>query len=278
MEEKLRRHDATPNLESLHEVRLTAMMLDLVKSEGKMEAARLLGVNHKTLTAAADSGKVTPRLSDALEKVLLSRRLEALDQVRERVEELAGRLEALEEWAGSVVGEAAEVIVREAEDTGRRLPETPVAAASEVVSSQAEGTPDDLVDERRRERGSTAGRLLRTTGPSVVTMERQTGDEEVFGAAWPLVDEWRRLRQSHPTEGRSVSWLAAEERLRELEITLVEERQLTLPPDTDPWDSLGRREQVRWRVQTLERVRRERVMAQVRRWVRRVLTMGLWRK
>ena len=79
-------------------------------------------------------------------------------------------------------------------------------------------------------------------------------------------------------EGRGLSWLVDEERLRELEIALVGEHGLTMPPDTDPWDSLSRRTQVRWRTQTLERVRGERVRALVRRWVRRILTLGLWRK
>ena len=70
-------------------VRLTALLHDLMK-EGKLEAAQLLGVNHKTLLTTLDSGVLTPRLSDALEKVLLSRELEAFEKVRERVEEMGG--------------------------------------------------------------------------------------------------------------------------------------------------------------------------------------------
>ena len=108
-------------------------------------------------------------------------------------------------------------------------------------------------------------------------MEPQPGDEEVFGEAWPLVDEWRRLRTSHPAEGRGVEWLTNEERLRELEIALVGEHELTMPPDTYRWDSFGRRSQVRWRTETLERVRRQLVWAHVRRWIRRILTFNLWR-
>ena len=95
MEEKLVDGDATPNLESLQKVRLTALLHDLMK-EGKLEAAQLLGVNYKTLAAAVDSGTLTPRLSDALEKVLLSREIEAFEKVRERVDEMEGRVEAVE--------------------------------------------------------------------------------------------------------------------------------------------------------------------------------------
>ena len=87
-----------------------------------------------------------------------------------------------------------------------------------------------------------------------------------------------KAAERHPTEGKGVSWLTDEERLRELEIALVGEHGLTMPPDTDPWDSLSRRTQVRWRTQTLERVHRERVLAEWRWRIRRILTLGMWRQ
>ena len=256
MEEKLVDGDATPNLESLQEMRLTALLHDLMK-EGKLEAAQLLGVNYKTLAAAVDSGTLTPRLSDALEKVLLSREIEAVEKVRERVEEMESRVEAVEKQTRSIPGEIEEAVGREVE---RRMTELTEATVEEAVSSQGDGTPDAAEDRKGQPRGSPARQLFRRTSPSVITMEPQPGDEEVFGDAWPLVDEWRRLRESHPTDGRGLSWLVDEERLRELEIALVGEHGLTMPPDTDPWDSLSRRTQVRWRTQTLERVRGERIL------------------
>ena len=269
MEEKLVDGDATPNLESLQKVRLTALLHDLTK-EGKLEAAHLLGVNYKTLAAAVDSGVLTPRLSDALEKVLLSREIEAFEKVRERVEELEGRLEAAEKQTRSIPGEVEEAVGREVERRMAQTEEPPVDAKMQTPEA---ATQDGAVDKGN----APARQLFRRTSPSVITMEPQPGDEEVFGDAWPLVDEWRRLRERHPTEGRGVSWLADEERLRELEIALVGEHKLTMPPDTDPWDSLSRRTQVRWRTQTLARVRGERVRALVRRWVWRILTLGRWR-
>ena len=268
MEEKLLEGEVTDNLESLHNVRLTALLHDLMK-RGKLEAAQLLGVNHKTLTAALDSGVLTPRLSDALEKVLLSREIEAFEKVREQVEELAGRVEAVEERGKNIPGEIGEAVKGEVE---RRMAEWTKAAVEDSAGSHEEGT-SDAVDKG----DSPPRKLFRTTSPSVITMEPQPGDEQVFGDAWPLVEEWRQLRERHPTEGKGVAWLEDEERLRELEIALVGEHGLTMPPDTDPWDSLGRRTQVRWRTQTLERVRRERVLAQIRRWIRRILTFNLWR-
>ena len=270
MEKKLVDGDATPNLESLQKVRLTALLHDLMK-EGKLEAAQLLGVNYKTLAAAVDSGVLTPRLSDALEKVLLSREIEAFEKVRERVDEMEGRVEAVEKQTRGIPGEIEEAVGREVERRMAQTEEPPVDAKKQTPEA---ATQDGAVD-----KGSAPARqLFRKMSPSVITMEPQPGDEEVFGDAWPLVDEWRGLRESHPTDGRGLSWLVDEERLRELEIALVGEHGLTMPPDTDPWDSLSRRTQVRWRTQTLERVRRERILAQIRLWVRRILTLGLWRK
>ena len=267
MEDKLLDSEATPNLESLHKVRLTALLHDLMK-QGKLEAAQLLGVNHKTLSAALDSGDLTPRLSDALEKVLLSREKETFERVTERVDKLASRVETVEERGKNIPGEIEEAVRGEVE---RRMAEWN-KAVEEDAGSQKEGTPDAEDDG-----GSPPRQLFRHTSPSVITMEPQPGDEEVFGDAWPLVDEWRQLRERHPADGSGLSWLEDEERLRELETALIGEHGLTVPPDTDPWDSLSRRTQVRWRTQTLERVRRERVLAEWRRWIRRILTFNLWR-
>ena len=270
MEEKLLEGDATPNLESLHKVRLAALLHDLMR-EGKLEAAQLLGVNYKTLAAAVDSGTLTPRVSDALEKVLLSRQIEAFKKVRERVEEMEGRLDAVEKRTRSIPGDIEEAVQMVVERRMAEMEEPSVDAKKQTKKAE---TQDAAVDKGN----APARQLFRRTLPSVITMEPQPGDEEVFGDAWPLVDEWRGLRERHPTEGKGVSWLADEERLRELEIALVGEHKLTMPPDTDPWDSLSRRTQVRWRTQTLERVHREWVLAEWRRRTRRILTLGLWRQ
>ena len=211
MEEKLVDGDATPNLESLQKVRLTALLHDLMK-EGKLEAAQLLGVNYKTLAAAVDSGTLTPRLSDALEKVLLSREIEAFEKVRERVDEMEGRVEAVEKQTRGIPGEIEEAVGREVERRMAQTEEPPVDAKKQTPEA---ATQDGAVDKGN----APARQLFRRTSPSVITMEPQPGDEEVFGDAWPLVDEWRRLRESHPPEGRGLSWLVDEERLRELEIS-----------------------------------------------------------
>ena len=86
----------TPGLESLHELRLTVLLRDVVKQKGRMEAARTLRINYKTLAAALQSGKLTPRLCDALERLLMIRELAALDEVRESVNGLSKQVKEVE--------------------------------------------------------------------------------------------------------------------------------------------------------------------------------------
>ncbi len=271
MDEELLVGGSTPSLESLHEVRLTALMHDMVDREGKLETAQLLGVNYKTLKAAVTSGSLTPRLADALEKVLLSRQVEASVKIEERVQGLEGRMEAVEECVRSISGEVRGVVERE--QKRREANVVTGAEPGEVVVGEDAGPPAAAVSEPP---GPGSRRPFTREIPSVVTMEPDPGDEEVFGDAWPLVAEWRDLRKRHPTRGRGLPWLAEEERLRLLEIALIGEHGLTIPPDTEPWDEFGLRTQVRWRTQTLRRVSGERLRAQLRRWTRRLLTLGLW--
>ena len=274
-EQELSRNEV-PSLESLQEVRLTALLHDLVNEQGRMQAARTLGVNYKTLAGAVESGNLTRRLYDALERLLLSRNIEAFADVGERVMKLEGRIEALEESARRVPAEVGEAVERELERRREefgavgRARERPVGATTRPRG----GTTIQPVVANRREPPIEPFRKMNR---SAVTLESEPVDAQDYGRAWPLVDEWRKLRGRHPDQGKGLSWLVDEERLRELEIELIGEHKLTLAPDTDPWDNFGRRTQVRWRTQTLNRVRRVRARAQIRRWLRRFLTLGLWR-
>ena len=126
--------------------------------------------------------------------------------------------------------------------------------------------------DRRDIREPSAAAGGRTAPAHVVTEEAGPGDEDAYGAAWPLVEEWRAVHARHAPEGRGVAWLRDEERLRELEIALIAEHELALPPERYRWDAFTSRAQLRWRERTLRRVRGERRRAQ---WRRR-LTLGLW--
>ena len=56
---------------------------------------------------------------------------------------------------------------------------------------------------------------------------------------------------------------------------MIGEFGLTLPPETDPLDESRRGDHLSWRRKTLKQARRKRVRAE---WLRRVLTLGLWRR
>ena len=111
----------------------------------------------------------------------------------------------------------------------------------------------------------------------VVTREASGDDQQVYGAAWPLVEEWRELWVGHPPQGKGLAWTARRQRILELEIAMLDEHGLTLPPETAPLGGLDRREQWSWRERELARVRRRRARLELLHWVRRALTLGRWR-
>ena len=63
-----------------------------------------------------------------------------------------------------------------------------------------------------------------------------------------------------------------------MELTLLEEHGMTLPPEKQPLRGLDRSGQVNWRRTALYDTRRALKRQELLRWARSVLTMGLWRR
>ena len=266
------------DVELLRRARLNAMLRELVRQEGRMEAAELLGVNYKTLVRAEESEQVTGRVKDALERLLgtvddpedAARQRERFEALEERVAGLEGGMKELRDGldglrAGVPGGEAqdgeqAQTQARDGEH-GEGAGRAETEAAPPVAGLRSS----------RRAR-------LRRLDPEIVTVEPAEDDVEVYGAAWPLVAEWRALRADHPNQGRSLSWLVAEERQLTLELAMLEEHGLTLPPETQPLRGFGRKGQTSWRWMALHDTRRALARRKLWRWVRRVCTLGLWWK
>ena len=259
--------------------RLSSLLGDLVKRRGRMETAKLLGVNYKTVVRAEESGRITDRMSQALDKLLgenegaevpgkgtLEDRIERLEG---EVGELRDRVEALEPIAE---GESADNPV--AEEGWARVQDRNdgdgVRNEDGEVAREAEAIPP--VPGMRQTKPMTG----REFDPEMVTEEPADEDAEVYGPAWPLVEEWRRLRANHPNRGKSMSWLLTEERLLVLELAMLEEHGLTLPPETQPLRGFGRRGQTGWRRTALYDTRRSLRKRKMLRWVRRAFTLGLW--
>ena len=89
---------------------------------------------------------------------------------------------------------------------------------------QEDGAKADGVGPQPRRRAT-----LRREYPDLVTLESAEDDKDVLWDVWPLIVEWRELKAVHPDEGKSLSWLRTEERFLALELTLLEEHELTLP-------------------------------------------------
>ena len=90
--------------------------------------------------------------------------------------------------------------------------------------------------------------------------------------------EWRGLKDTHPNRGSGLSWLVTEGRVLSVELALLEEHGMTLPPETYPLRGFDRNGQLNWRRTALYDTRRARAKRELLRWVRRALTLGLWRK
>ena len=94
--------DGTPSLESLRELRLRALLNDLVHDLGLVKAAEQLGIDRKTLWRSEGAGEMSLRLTEALERLLLERAVAAVKEDRGRVGALEDRGSDLERQLASV--------------------------------------------------------------------------------------------------------------------------------------------------------------------------------
>ena len=76
-------------------------------------------------------------------------------------------------------------------------------------------------------------------------------------------------------EGASIGY-APQERLLEVELALLEEHGMTLPPEKQPLRGLDRSGQISWRRTALSDTRRARARRELLRRIGRALTLGLW--
>ena len=255
------------DLENLVELRSLALLDDLVKERGRKGAAEALGVNRRTLAANVDGGKLNQQVRAAVDRVLLLGDAAVAAREEERFTELERRLEALEEEVRAV-GEVSSRL-----DETDRAVDKAVQRLSQVEERLGEMETSRVVGEVGKvEQPARRSRTYR----DVVTPNSLPDDAAVYGEATEMVEEWRRLRTAHPaTRDRPAR---VEQRMLELEIAMIGEFKLTLPPETFPWDGLSRANQVYWRRTALKGVRRRRIWQDVQNFVRRVLTLKLWQE
>ena len=269
--------DESRSLENLRHMRLMALLRDMIDTEGGEKAAQALGVSYRTVSRTIESDRLTERMSAVLERYLLLGGGSAAAQQRKSIKALEERVDALEENLGSGLEELRGVFekgiegLRDEQAQGLRQLERRLAKVEDE-----RGDRDSAVDSQDAVDNPEVKPAWRPYR-DLVTLEPEPGEEQVYGDATPLIVEWRKVRAEYLDAGDGLSRAIAEERMRELEIELIGGRELTLPPRTYPWDGSDRRDEVWRRTQALERARVERARAQIRRWIRRVLTLGLWR-
>ena len=245
-------------------LRLSSLLQELVRREGRMKAASLLGVNYKTVVRAEESGRITGRMGDALERLL--GRADDSDQSR-----LRQRLEALEENLETL----AEEMQRGFADIKTAVEvHTQVKMQSQMQDREESSRPKTVTAPSVKGLPSSKPVSPRRTALELVTVDPADDDAQVYGEAWLLVEEWRRLRTGHPSQGHTLSWLTMEERLLTLELAMMEQHELTLPPEKEPLRGFGRRDQIAWRREALHDTRK--ALAR-KRMLRRIFTLGLWR-
>ena len=243
----------------MHNLRLMALLQELERDHGRKKTAELLGVDRRTLDAGLDEGVLSRRMRAALDRALQYGVGSAAAEQRDRNDEIEDRLRELE---GKVEEQGKEMRVkhRALEDAirARREEHAQDHRKLEKMLTGLETGRGGQDGEKANGAGtqSKKGSMLRREFPDLVTLEPAPDDEEVFGEVWPLIVDWRELKAVHPDEGRSLSWLRTEERFLALELTLLEEHGLTLPPETFPLRGFDRNGQVNWRKTALSDTRR----------------------
>ena len=284
--------DGNETTEREGEKALLADLRDLIDEAGHGGAARQLGVDRKTLWRVLDSGRLTPLVAKALERrganPEAARRRSRLDALERKTKALDDEVEALDKavealrdefWSlGKLQAEALQAWERrlsavESQQSGGTAPATepPGAGRGDGAPSALQGLAHSLI-------GREPVARPHRDHPEVVTLAAEEGEELVYGEAAPLIVEWRRQRIAHLDRGASrVEQARARVRRCELELLLIGEYELTLPPAVSPWTDLERGREVQQRERSLRDARRELVRARCWRFLRRVLTLGLWR-
>ena len=253
------------DVENVYHMRLMALLQELVRDKGYKGAARVLETDQRTVAESAKTGHLSRRVRQALERALQEGVGSAAARQRERNDRLENRVEALEKGH--------EPLAKGYDALGKELGRRMAAVEGRVEALRQDGAQGtgaghagagpSQAEADGSERGpSDAGRKppprprLRREYPDLVTLEPAPDDEEVFGETWPMIVEWRELKAAHPNDGKGLGWLRTEERFLALELALLEEQGMTLPPARFPLRGFDRNGQITHRRTALFDTRR----------------------
>ena len=248
----------------------------LVNDRGRVAAAEALGVNYRTVARCQQSRRVSRRMRQVLKEFRDSHDVDddgpgtvAGADAGETQQDRAELERENREFRETVEAQAEELAALRRQVA--ELEERAQIAGQDVAVDGGRGQPGERRPPRR-------GHGIPDVG--VVTLEEQPDEELAFGPATPLVAEWRGIRAGMG-DGSVVSRVdraVTAVRRWELEAVMLREFRLTLPPETAPLDESRRKDHVRWREEALAEARRELGRATRARLLKRMLTLGLWRK
>ena len=277
--------EASRSVDSLGEMRLAALLGDMIEAQGKAQAAETLGVSVRTLGRFEESRRLTRVLAAALETHLLKGGGSAADRQRRQAADVEVRVaeleKALSEGLGAVRREgekAGEEQARALAELERRVAALEAAGAGTAAVNGGAPTGGEAARTRIANQGAGSKPVVerpRRQYYDLVTADAEPGEELVYGdAATAVIVQWRQARDAFAAAKDALDVLNARQRRVELEIELIQEHEFTLPPATRPWDWGDRRQEVRRRNELLDDTIVDRKMLKLRRF----LTLGLWRK
>ncbi len=260
------------------EGQLWALLQDLVEREGRDAAAERLGLSERTIRRTLTDRHLSRRMTEALLRERDRRHREQPAGVDEEEhgerEEQQQQEKQVHAGTGSVEQLAARVATLETEfnDWVDVLCSDLVTQGMELRSVQQRlglswGLTRDLTLDRR---------LPPRIHPQLVTVAPAPDDAANYREALPLVAEWRRTLRDLDEVPHTLAWLRLQERLLVVEIELLDDHRLTLPPAELPWDGVRRHDELRLRRRELADVRRQLAWTQVLHMLARLATLGMW--
>ncbi len=256
--------------------RLLGFLQDLIERDGRDAVARRLGVSERTLRRTVNSGQLSRKLAEALEAeasrdpaVKFGRFERRLTAVETQVAELQQSADAqAPNPPDDELRHGLEAMEDRLQDVERQLAGHLAAAATEPLTEQ-----DDDADAAAP--SQTQRFFPRRSFPGLATTQPAEDDERNFAEAWPMVADWREKRALFKACWGTVEGRRAHLRMLELELALVEEHGLTMPPAHYP---LAEGPRSRWLYQQRRHIKQRRGelrRARLRRSVVRLLTLGL---
>ena len=182
-------------------------------------------------TASRQRGMGWP-VREALERMLVDRDGEARDRLEDEMEGVKVEVAGVRERVAGLESGLQEGLhaLGEQQAQGMRRLERRLAQAE----GRKGGGGNSVASAAKPRPAPGAGPSSRRRYPELVTTAPADDDEEIYGTAYPLINEWRTLWVGHSPRGKGLEWVSTRQGILEREVAMLEDHGLTLPPETEP--------------------------------------------